>query len=188
MKDASRFSSSSFSSASTASYGEDDELVNDLCSTLSDTFPPLPALSSQEDSQLAVLRSALDELDASARGRTALDSTATLSPLRMTNGQTSSISSSPADGTRVFLPSAEDTPTTHESPPHHPLLLADKSAARPQLAVAAGGGADAFSEQQPADLYDNFARAPRTNQTTSTTCAANALPSGLPASQLASGS
>ena len=86
LKDASRFSSSSFSSASTASYGEKDELVDDLCSTLSDTFPPPRSLSPQEDSQRAALRSAFDELDASARGRTALDSSATCTPLKMTNG------------------------------------------------------------------------------------------------------
>ena len=188
------FSSSSFSSASTASYGEDDELVDDLCSTLSDTFPPPPSLSPQEDSRRAALRSAFDELDASARGRTALDSSATCTPLRMTNGcvgmSSSSCSSSPGGGTRVFpAASAGNTPTRHESPPHHPLLLAEKSAARAQLAVAAGGGADAFSEQQPADIYENFSRAARTNQiSTSTTCAANALPSSFPASQLASGS
>ena len=89
----------------------------------------------------------------------------------------------------MFPPaSAGNIPTTHESPSHHPLLLVEKSAARAQLAVAAGGGADAFSEQQPADLYENFSRALRANQTSnSTTCAANALPSALPASQLASG-
>lgn len=204
--DPSRISSTSFSSAS---YAEDDDFADDLLSTLSDTLPPLPTPSPQHDSsRRAVLRSMVDELDASAR--TAIDATST--PLKtLTNsgqGGTWSASTSPssAAATRTRWPasgrasSENNTPTLtptpkRDSPPQHPLLLAEKSArslhsasTTASAAASVSGGSYEFAvqqrveQEQPADLYENFARAPRSNSNSNVSTIPNAYQTSTSAS------